>query len=64
MDGTPVLIVDKWELQRETMERERADEHDILHAARDLQGLGTLDEIEYAILDQTGEMTIILKKTS
>jgi uncharacterized membrane protein YcaP (DUF421 family) len=64
MDGTPVLIVDRGELQCEAMERERVDEHDILHAARNLQGLGTLDEIEYAILEQTGEITIIPKKTS
>jgi uncharacterized membrane protein YcaP (DUF421 family) len=63
MDGTPVLIVNRGELQCEAMERERVDEHDVLHAARGLQGLGTLDEIEYAILEQTGEITIIPKKT-
>jgi uncharacterized membrane protein YcaP (DUF421 family) len=61
MDGTPLLIVNRGELQREAMERERVDERDILHAARDLQGLGTLAEIEYAILEQTGEITIIPK---
>jgi uncharacterized membrane protein YcaP (DUF421 family) len=64
MDGTPLLIVNRGELQREAMERERVDERDILHAARDLQGLGTLAEIEYAILEQTGEITIIPKKIS
>jgi uncharacterized membrane protein YcaP (DUF421 family) len=64
MDGTPVLIVDRGELQREAIERERVNEHDILHAARDLQGLGALDEVEYAILEQTGEITIIPKKMS
>ena len=64
MDGTPVLIVNKGELQCEAMERERVDERDILHAARDLQGIGTLAEVEYAILEQTGEITIIPKKSS
>jgi uncharacterized membrane protein YcaP (DUF421 family) len=64
MDGTPVLILNKGELQRAAMERERIDERDILHAARDLQGIGTLAEVEYAILEQTGEITIIPKKSS
>jgi uncharacterized membrane protein YcaP (DUF421 family) len=64
MDGTPVLILNKGELQRAAMERERVDERDILHAARDLQGIGTLAEVEYAILEQTGEITIIPKKSS
>jgi uncharacterized membrane protein YcaP (DUF421 family) len=64
MDGTPLLIINNGELQREAMERERVDEHDILHAARDLQGIGTLAEIEYAILEQTGEITIIPKQSS
>ena len=34
---------------------------DILHAARELHGLGRLDQIEYAILEQTGEITIVPK---
>jgi uncharacterized membrane protein YcaP (DUF421 family) len=62
MDGAPVLIVDKGRLQHEVMNKERVDEHDILHAARDLQGLGNLGSVEYAILEQTGEITIIPKQ--
>jgi uncharacterized membrane protein YcaP (DUF421 family) len=63
MDGAPVLIVDKGQLQHEVMNKERVDEHDILHAARDLQGLGNLGGVEYAILEQTGEITIIPKQS-
>jgi uncharacterized membrane protein YcaP (DUF421 family) len=48
-------------LCREAMKKERIDEHDILHAARDRQGLSTLDQIEYAILERTGEITIVPK---
>jgi uncharacterized membrane protein YcaP (DUF421 family) len=61
MDGAPVLIVNRGELVRDAMEKERVDEADILHAARDLQGIGTLNQVEFAILEQTGEITIIPK---
>jgi uncharacterized membrane protein YcaP (DUF421 family) len=61
MDGTPIVILDPTGVQKEAMDRERVDEQDILHAARDLQGIGQLDKIKYAILEQTGEITIIPK---
>ena len=64
IDGVPVLVVNRGHLVREAMRKERIDEADILHAARDKQGLASLDEIEYAILEQTGEITIIPKKSS
>jgi uncharacterized membrane protein YcaP (DUF421 family) len=61
MDGAPLIIVNRGELVPDAMAKERVDEHDILHAARELHGLGTLGEVEYAILEQTGEITIIPK---
>jgi uncharacterized membrane protein YcaP (DUF421 family) len=61
IDGVPVLVVDQAGLRREAMHRERIDKQDILHAARDRQGLANLEAIEYAILEQTGEITIIPK---
>jgi uncharacterized membrane protein YcaP (DUF421 family) len=61
MDGAPLIILDRRGLRREAMAKERVDEHDILHAARELQGLARLDQIEYAILEQTGEITIVPK---
>ena len=62
MDGTPMLILDPNGLKRDKMDHERVDEHDILHAARELQGIGTLDEVEYAVLETTGDITIIPKE--
>lgn len=64
MDGMPVIIMDEHGMNHEAMKRERVDEQDILHAARDRQGLGTLAEIRYAILEQTGEITIIPKRSA
>jgi uncharacterized membrane protein YcaP (DUF421 family) len=63
MDGKPLLLLTPQGLNKEAMKKERVDEHDILHAARDLQGIGSLDQVEYAILEQTGEITIIPKKS-
>ena len=61
VDGMPLLVVNRGSLCREAMEKERIDEHDILHAARDRQGVATLDQIEYAVLERTGEITIVPK---
>jgi uncharacterized membrane protein YcaP (DUF421 family) len=61
MDGAPIVVLDSTGMHKQAMDRERVDEHDILHAARELQGLGRLDKIKYAILEQTGEITIIPK---
>ena len=63
MEGTPMVILDANGLKQEKMDRERVGEEDILHAARQLQGLGTLDEIRYAVLETTGDITIVPKET-
>jgi uncharacterized membrane protein YcaP (DUF421 family) len=64
MDGMPLIILDRRGLRREEMARERVNEEDILHAARDLQGLSRLDQVDYAILEQTGEITIVPKASA
>jgi uncharacterized membrane protein YcaP (DUF421 family) len=61
MDGAPLLIYSQGALDQHAMAKERVDEQDILHAARDRHGLQTLGEIEYAILEPTGEITVIPK---
>jgi uncharacterized membrane protein YcaP (DUF421 family) len=61
MDGAPLLIFDPNGMRKEAMDRERVDEEDILHAARERQGIGQLDQIKYAVLEQTGEITIVPK---
>ena len=61
IDGMPLMVINRGRLCAEAMEKERIDKSDILHAARDRQGLATLDEVEYAVLERTGEITIIPK---
>lgn len=64
MDGIPILVVSRGQLVRQVMDKERVNEADVLHAAREKQGLSSIDEIEYAILEQTGDITIIPRKNA
>lgn len=59
VDGAPVVIVDQGKLLRDRMKKCRVDEADIMHAARQLQGLERLDQIKYAVLECSGGITII-----
>jgi uncharacterized membrane protein YcaP (DUF421 family) len=59
IDGTPCLLIDRGQLQQRCMDMERVDQNDILHAARECQGIANLSEIEYAILEKSGGITIV-----
>ena len=61
MDGMPIVILDRQGLNERALSKERVSEGDILNAARKLCGIASLNDIEYAILEQTGEITIIPK---
>jgi uncharacterized membrane protein YcaP (DUF421 family) len=62
IDGVPLILFGRQGLNEYALTKERVDEEDILNAARKLQGLMNLDEVEYAILEQTGAITIIPKR--
>lgn len=61
MDGVPVLLIEKGRIHRERLAKERVDEDDILAAARERLGIGTLDDIDYAVLEQSGGISVIPK---
>ncbi len=58
LDGVPVVIVENGILHRDRMEKERVDETEILMAARERLGLERLEQIQYAILEQDGAITV------
>jgi uncharacterized membrane protein YcaP (DUF421 family) len=62
MDGVPLVLLDEQGLHKKEMQRERLDEQDILHAGRELQGLANLDQVQYAVLEQSGGITVIPKE--
>jgi uncharacterized membrane protein YcaP (DUF421 family) len=61
IEGNPVVIVNDGRVLHERMEKLRVDKEDILMAARASQGLERMDQIKYAIVERSGEITIIPK---
>lgn len=61
VDGVPVVIVANGEMIKERADKERIDEADVLQEAREQQGITRLDQIQYAVLERSGGITIIPK---
>jgi uncharacterized membrane protein YcaP (DUF421 family) len=61
MDSTPVVIMQDGEIKRDRMKAERVEEDDVLSAARKQEGISRLDEIDYAVVEQNGDITIVPK---
>ena len=64
IDDVPLLLVEDGKMLRKRMDKSRISEADILHAARTSQGLERMDQIKYAVLERTGEISIIPKQQS
>jgi uncharacterized membrane protein YcaP (DUF421 family) len=63
-EGLPVLIYSKGTPHRDVMKRERIGEEDIMHAARSSHGLESLQDVEFAILEASGGISVIPRKDS
>lgn len=61
IDGTPTILVSHGHLEERAMRRARVTRDDVLAAARIQQGLERLDQIKYAVLEISGEISIIPK---
>jgi uncharacterized membrane protein YcaP (DUF421 family) len=61
MDGTAVILIRDGKVLKERLRRERIDVNDILEAAREQRGLVDLDQIDIAILERSGQISIIPK---
>ena len=57
-DGTPLVLLEKGHWRPDAMKGMRIADDDVMAMARDKE-LKTLDEIEYAILERNGEISII-----
>lgn len=64
LEGAPLILVDKGRPLKDRMNKNHVDEEEILSAARMTQGLRRMDQIEYAILERNGEISIIPKSES
>jgi uncharacterized membrane protein YcaP (DUF421 family) len=62
IEGIPLIIVEEGKPLAERMKRARVDESDVLQAARQLHGLERMDQIKFAVLERTGEISIVPKR--
>jgi uncharacterized membrane protein YcaP (DUF421 family) len=62
VDSVPLVIVENGKLLKDRMDKARVDEVDIMARARELQGLESLDQIKYAVVERSGGITIIPKQ--
>jgi uncharacterized membrane protein YcaP (DUF421 family) len=62
IEGTPLVLIEKDTKHRIYMERERVDEAEIMQAARHCHGIERMDQIDYAVVETSGDITIVPKK--
>jgi uncharacterized membrane protein YcaP (DUF421 family) len=61
LDGTPLLLIKEGRWQSEVMRGMRIDPQDVMSAARG-KGVQSIFEIQYAILERNGSITVVRKK--
>lgn len=62
IDGGPTVIVEDGVYLRHRMHEARVEEDDIMQAARSGQGLESVDQIKFAIIERNGKISIIAKE--
>ncbi len=60
VDGTPLVLLERGQWHTETMTKMRIHDDDVMAAARD-KGMRGLEDIDYAILERNGEISVIGK---
>ncbi|MNJ77369.1 hypothetical protein D3C77_748540 [compost metagenome] len=59
VDGHATLVVDQGRFLHHRMRRARLTEDDILESARDSQGIESVGQIKFAIVERDGKISII-----
>jgi uncharacterized membrane protein YcaP (DUF421 family) len=60
LDGEPVIVLEKGQPIKRNLDRNRITVEELRAAAR-LEGYGRLDEVEWAVLETTGQISFIPK---
>ena len=61
VDGLPVLAIENGKLHEDRMGMMRVDPDDIMAAARELQAIEKLEDIQHVIVENSGKITVIPK---
>ncbi len=59
-DG-PVIVVENGRPLRDRMDRYRISDDDVVQEGRSTQGIERMDQIKYAVLEQTGSISVVPK---
>lgn len=59
LEDVPLLLVEHGKVIPERLRKSRISESEILQAARTTQGLARMEQVKYAVLERTGEISII-----
>ena len=59
VSGEATIIIEDGKLLHERLRRARIGEADVMEAARSSQGVETLDQIKFAILERNGKISVI-----
>ena len=60
LEGTPIIVVEDGQPIERNLKRERIDVGDLAEAARK-QGIATLDDVAWAVMETSGEISFIKK---
>jgi|SRR5579862_4886203 len=63
LQGEPVVLVRDGEILRRNLRRERLDESDLAEKAR-LDGIGSMDDIRWAVLETNGDISFIKRSAN
>lgn len=61
LDGTPVVLIERGQPLGDRLRQHHISMDEVLHQARASQGLRRADQIEYAVLERSGKISIIPK---
>jgi uncharacterized membrane protein YcaP (DUF421 family) len=59
IDGEPTIIVENGKLLHRRLRHARLIEADVMEAARSSQGIETIDQIKFAIIERNGKISVI-----
>lgn len=62
LDGLPVAVVRSGQPDRELMRELRVDDDDVLSSARRQEGVERLDQIEHAVVQENGEISVVVRR--
>jgi uncharacterized membrane protein YcaP (DUF421 family) len=62
LEDLPIIVVKDGKPIEDRMRMVNVDVEDVLEAARSGQGIGRLDQIAYAVLERSGEISVIPKQ--